>query len=71
MNPVLFVPLAGLVLLSAEEGPEARAVAFLVREVPSWSVENKCYSCHNNGDAARAIASRCRWGSALRSTRRA
>ncbi len=35
--------------------PEARAVAFLSREVPRWSVDNKCYSCHNNGDAARAL----------------
>jgi rhamnogalacturonan endolyase len=32
-----------------------RALAFLAREVPKWSVENKCYSCHNNGDAARAL----------------
>jgi hypothetical protein len=35
--------------------PEGRAVAFLSREVPLWSRENKCYSCHNNGDAARAL----------------
>lgn len=34
---------------------EQRAVAFLSREVPRWSVENKCFSCHNNGDAARAL----------------
>jgi hypothetical protein len=34
---------------------EARAVAYLVREVPRWSTENNCYSCHNNGDAARAL----------------
>ena len=35
--------------------PETRAVAFLAREVPRWKVENDCYSCHNNGDAARAL----------------
>jgi hypothetical protein len=35
--------------------PEARAVAFLAREVPRWSQENRCYSCHHNGDAARAL----------------
>jgi hypothetical protein len=35
--------------------PEARAVAFLTREVPQWKTENDCYSCHNNGDAARAL----------------
>ncbi|MDQ3441078.1 MAG: hypothetical protein M3478_12095, partial [Planctomycetota bacterium] len=34
---------------------EARAVGFLVREVPKWKTENDCYSCHNNGDAARAL----------------
>jgi outer membrane protein assembly factor BamB len=34
---------------------EARAVAFLRREVPKWKEENDCYSCHNNGDAARAL----------------
>ena len=53
--------------------PEARAVAFLVGEVPRWSVENKCYSCHNNGDAARALFTARQWGfevpdSALRDT---
>lgn len=32
-----------------------RAVKFLAREVPQWKVANKCYSCHNNGDAARAL----------------
>ena len=31
------------------------AVAFLAAEVPRWFRENKCYSCHNNGDAARAL----------------
>lgn len=35
--------------------PEARAVAFLSREVPKWAKENACYSCHNNGDGARAL----------------
>jgi hypothetical protein len=34
---------------------EVRAVAFLAREVPRWKTENDCYSCHNNGDAARAL----------------
>jgi hypothetical protein len=35
--------------------PEARAVAYLAVEVPKWQRENKCFSCHNNGDAARAL----------------
>lgn len=30
-------------------------MAFLKREVPAWSRENHCFSCHNNGDAARAL----------------
>src|SRR5438046_2633452 len=39
----------------APASAEGRAVAYLAREVPRWSRENKCYSCHNNGDAARAL----------------
>jgi hypothetical protein len=42
--------------------PEGRAVAYLAREVPRWSAENKCYSCHNNGDAARALYAASRLG---------
>ncbi len=34
---------------------EARAIAYLAREVPAWREEHACYSCHNNGDAARAL----------------
>jgi hypothetical protein len=34
---------------------ELHAVAFLQREVPAWSRENHCFSCHNNGDGARAL----------------
>jgi hypothetical protein len=34
---------------------EERAVAYLSVEVPGWSRENHCFSCHNNGDAARAL----------------
>ncbi|MGE3780277.1 MAG: prenyltransferase/squalene oxidase repeat-containing protein [Pirellulaceae bacterium] len=32
-----------------------RAVAFLSREVSSWRKDHACFSCHNNGDAARAL----------------
>lgn len=46
---------ASFVKQSAVDSPESRAVAFLSKEVPLWSRENKCYSCHNNGDAARAL----------------
>jgi hypothetical protein len=34
---------------------EQRAVAYLSQEVPSWPRQNNCFSCHNNGDAARAL----------------
>lgn len=48
----------GLVMLGApgtDPGPEEKALRFLVREVPRWATENHCHSCHNNGDAARAL----------------
>ncbi len=35
--------------------PERRAVAYLAVEVPKWAHANGCYSCHNNGDAARGL----------------
>ena len=38
-----------------DDSPERRAVAFLATEVPRWPAENNCFSCHNNGDAARAL----------------
>jgi hypothetical protein len=37
------------------ETPEERALAYLSREVPRWFTENRCFSCHNNGDGARAL----------------
>src|SRR4051812_49510852 len=43
------------VAASAGPSPEARALVYLEREVPAWSRENGCFSCHNNGDAARAL----------------
>jgi hypothetical protein len=39
----------------AAASPEATAVRFLSAEVPRWRREHPCYSCHNNGDAARAL----------------
>ena len=32
-----------------------RGVGYLVKEVPKWKAEHPCYSCHNNGDATRAL----------------
>ncbi|MGH9383755.1 MAG: hypothetical protein ACRD2N_05665 [Vicinamibacterales bacterium] len=43
---------------SRPEGHDAairRGVAFLTKEVPRWHAEHPCYSCHNNGDATRAL----------------
>jgi hypothetical protein len=34
---------------------EAAALVFLAAEVPKWSKEHHCFSCHNNGDGARAL----------------
>jgi Squalene-hopene cyclase N-terminal domain len=45
--------------------PEDRALTFLVREVPAWHRENRCHSCHNNGDAARALFLAVRLGRAV------
>src|SRR5437899_13026230 len=45
--------------------PEDRALAYLSRQVPRWFTENKCYSCHNNGDAARALFTARRLGYAV------
>lgn len=33
----------------------ARGVKYLSVEVPKWRAGHRCYSCHNNGDAARAL----------------
>lgn len=35
--------------------PEEKAIAFLSKEVPAWERDNGCFSCHNNGDGARAL----------------
>ena len=41
---------------------EARATGYLVVEVPRWARENHCFSCHNNGDGARALYVAARLG---------
>ncbi len=48
--------------VAEEPGVEARALAYLSREVPRWRPENHCFSCHNNGDAARALYQAARLG---------
>lgn len=39
----------------AAQTPEQRALNYLAVEVQRWRPENGCFSCHNNGDAARAL----------------
>lgn len=34
-----------------------RAIEFLGSQVPAWPRENQCFSCHHQGDGARALAS--------------
>src|SRR5947209_16193452 len=43
----------------------ALPISFLTREVPRWFRKNKCFSCHNNGDAARALYHAVRLGFAV------
>lgn len=65
---VCAAPLPAAVFASGPEDAskaEARALAYLVREVPRWSQENHCYSCHNNGDATRALYAAVRLGRAV------
>lgn len=52
----------GTTLLVGAATPEDRALAYLAREVPAWAADNQCYSCHNNGDAARALYTAVRLG---------
>lgn len=51
--PILLSPLC--IAGQSTLGATRRAVDYLVREVPRWSKENGCFSCHNNGDGARAL----------------
>src|SRR5262245_40541555 len=44
-----------LALAVKADPAETKAIEFLIREVPAWSINNGCFSCHNNGDAARAL----------------
>jgi len=50
---------------SDKETAEAKAIAFLAREVPAWSKNNGCFSCHNDGDGARALYAASRKGYAI------
>src|SRR5258708_1637018 len=49
----------------AAQTPEQKAIDYLAAEVPRWSKENGCFSCHNNGDGARALYAALRLGYAI------
>lgn len=47
-----------LILVSfsaAAQSPVARAISYLAAESANWRPDNGCFSCHNNGDAARVL----------------
>lgn len=49
---------AAIILLAGlgnGQDPAGRALGYLAREGPSWKSRNGCFSCHNNGDAVRAL----------------
>ena len=58
MRRLIFL-VASLAMITPARGDDGtaidRALGYLSREVPAWSRDNKCFSCHNNGDAARAL----------------
>ncbi len=62
MRPVAFLIAT---LAASAASPEERAVRYLAMEVPRWHRENGCHSCHNNGDAARALFAARRLGYAI------
>jgi hypothetical protein len=60
----LLPPIAGT-QRAGRSTAEDRALAYLSREVPQWFAQKKCFSCHNNGDAARALYTGMRLGYSL------
>lgn len=52
---VLAVAVTAAAQSAATDAAIARGVKYLTVEVPKWKAEHPCYSCHNNGDAARAL----------------
>lgn len=42
-------------LFAASDPALTKALDYLAREVESWRPNNGCFSCHNNGDGARAL----------------
>jgi hypothetical protein len=59
--PIFAIALVALTAASAQT-PVDRALAYLAVEVPAWRDRNGCFSCHNNGDGARALYMSARLG---------
>ena len=53
MKPLAIVCL--LACTAMAQTPVERALNYLSAEVPKWRADNGCFSCHNNGDGARAL----------------
>jgi hypothetical protein len=52
---MLLVLIMAIPAWSADDTALAKALQYLTSEVPAWKKDNGCFSCHNNGDAARAL----------------
>jgi hypothetical protein len=50
-----WLPVSLMAVSCLAASPEERGLAYLAQEVPRWSSENHCFSCHNNGDGARVL----------------
>lgn len=53
--PRLYRAVAAVILAVPAQAGLNEAIAYLEDEVPRWKRENNCFSCHNNGDGARAL----------------
>ena len=52
---MLFILLLLAASAALAQSPEQRAADYLAAEVRAWRPDNGCFSCHNNGDGARAL----------------
>ncbi|MBI4902158.1 MAG: terpene cyclase/mutase family protein [Acidobacteria bacterium] len=53
--PLCLILLTNAAMAQSPRQAVDRALTYLSNEVPEWKKENGCFSCHNNGDAARAL----------------
>ena len=71
MRPIQIAAVFCVLTLSAaisraeDRTAETRALAYLSHAVPDWPRRNRCHSCHNNGDAARALYQAVRDGRSI------